>query len=77
MAGSLVDSVNTAIRCPHSTQLQPQRYSEDFRQVGLIGTLLSGAAQACFAPSIQTSSPVLHNFAAFFVEFEATFGDTD
>ena len=57
--------------------LQPQRYSDDFRQVGLIGTLLSGAAQAWFAPLVETSSPLLQNFPAFLAEFEATFGDTD
>ena len=58
-------------------QLQPQRYADDFRQVGLIGTLLSGAAQAWFAPLVETSSPLLQNFPAFLAEFEATFGDTD
>ena len=30
-------------------RLQPQRYSDDFRRVGLIGTLLTGQAQAWFA----------------------------
>ena len=58
-------------------QLQPQRYADDFRQVGLIGTLLSGAAQAWFAPLVETSSPLLQDFPAFLAEFEATFGDTD
>ena len=58
-------------------QLQSHRYVDDFRQVGLIGTLLSGAAQAWFAPLVETSSPLLQNFPAFLAEFEATFGDTD
>ena len=58
-------------------QLQSQWYADDLRQVGLIGTLLSGAAQAWFAPLVEPSSPLLHNFPAFLAEFEATFGDTD
>ena len=59
-------------------QLQPQRYVDDFHQVGLIRTLLSGVAQAWFALLVKTSSPLLHNFLAFLAEFKAaTFGDTD
>ena len=58
-------------------RLQPQRYADDFRQVGLVGTLLSGAAQAWFAPLVETASPLLEDFPAFLAEFEATFGETD
>ena len=58
-------------------RLQPRRYSDDFRQVGLIGTLLTGQAQAWFAPLVETSSPLLNDFQAFLTEFEATFGETD
>ena len=50
---------------------------DDFHQVGLIRTLLSGVAQAWFALLVKTSSPLLHTFPAFLAEFEATFGDTD
>ena len=58
-------------------RLQPQRYHDDFRQVGLVGTLLSGPAQAWFAPLVETSSPLLEDFPAFLAEFESTFGETD
>ena len=58
-------------------RLQPRCYSDDFRQVGLIGTLLTGQAQAWFAPLVETSSPLLNDFHAFLTEFEATFGETD
>jgi hypothetical protein len=52
-------------------------YAGDFRQVGLVGTLLSGAAQVWFAPLVETASPLLENFPAFLAEIEATFGETD
>ena len=58
-------------------RLQPQRYASDFSRVGLVGTLLSGPAQAWFAPLMETSSPLLDNFPAFLAELEATFGETD
>ena len=58
-------------------RLQPQRYSDDFRRVGLIGTLLTGQAQAWFAPLVETSSPLLTDFKEFLTDFEATFGETD
>ena len=58
-------------------RLQPRRYSDEFRQVGLIGTLLTGQAQAWFAPLVETSSPLLTDFQAFLTEFEETFGETD
>ena len=58
-------------------QLQPQRYADGLRQVGLVGTLLSGPAQAWFAPLVETSSPLLEDFPAFLAELEATFGETD
>ena len=58
-------------------RLQPQRYGDGLRQVGLVGTLLSGPAQAWFAPLVETSSPLLEDFPAFLAELEATFGETD
>ena len=58
-------------------RLQPQCYHDDFRRVGLVGTLLSGPAQAWFAPLVETSSPLLEDFPAFLAEFESTFGETD
>ena len=58
-------------------QLQPQRYADGLRQVGLVGTLLSGPAQAWFAPLVETSSPILEDFPAFLAELEAIFGETD
>ena len=41
-----------------------------------LSALLSGPAQAWFAPLIETSSPLLENFTAFIEELEATFGET-
>ena len=40
-------------------------------------TLLSGSAQAWFAPLVETSSPLLEDFPAFLAELEATFGEPD
>ena len=57
-------------------RLQPRRYSDDFRRVGLIGTLLTGQAQAWFAPLVETSSPQLTDFEEFLTDFEATFKET-
>ena len=53
-------------------RLQPQCYHDDFRHVGLVGTLLSGPAQAWFAPLVETSSPLLEDFPAFLAEFDST-----
>ena len=58
-------------------RLQPQHYGSKFSRVGLVGTLLSGPAQAWFAPLVETSSPLLDNFPSFLAELEATFGETD
>jgi hypothetical protein len=58
-------------------RLQPQRYADDFWQVGLVGTLLSGAAQAWFEPLVETVSPLLEDFPSFVAEFEATFWEMD
>ena len=52
-------------------RLQPQCYSDDFRRVGVIGMLLTGQAQASFAP--LTSSPLLTDFEEFLTDFIATF----
>jgi hypothetical protein len=58
-------------------QLHPHNYPTGTAQVGLIGTLLTGTALAWFAPLVEQSSPLLHNFDGFLSEFEATFGETD
>ena len=58
-------------------QLQTQHYAHGLRQVGLVGTLLSGLAQAWFAPLVETSSPLLEDIPAFLAELEAIFGKTD
>ena len=58
-------------------RLQPRRYSDDFRRVGLIGTFLIGQAQAWSAPLVETSLPLLTDFEEFLTDFEATFGETD
>ena len=56
--------------------LQPQRYANGLRQVSLVGTLLSGPAQAWFVPLVEITSPLLEDFPAFLAELEATFGET-
>jgi hypothetical protein len=61
---------------PHH-RLQPHHYPTDFSQVGLVGTLLSGPAQAWFALLVKTASPLLENFSEFLVDLEAMFGETD
>ena len=58
-------------------RLQPQQYADGLRQSGLVGNLLSGLAQAWFAPLVETSSPLLEDFPTFLAELEATFGETD
>ncbi len=58
-------------------RLQPRRYATGFHQVGLVGSLLTGPAEAWFAPLVETASPLLEDFPAFLAEFEATFGETD
>ena len=58
-------------------RLQPRRYATSFHQVGLLGSLLTGPAEAWFAPLVETSSPLLEDFPAFLADFEATFGETD
>ena len=40
-------------------RLQPQRYTNNFRQVGPLGTVLLGDAQAWFAPLVETSLALL------------------
>jgi len=58
-------------------QLHPRRYFDDTTRVGFIGTLLAGTTATWFAPILETSSPLLQDFNAFMVEFEAMFGDSD
>ena len=58
-------------------RLQPQRYSDDFQRVGLISMLLTGQAQAWFAPLVETSSPLLTDFEEVHTDFEVTFGETN
>ena len=58
-------------------RLQPRRYATGFHQVGLLGSLLTGPAEAWFAPLVETASPLLEDFSTFLTEFEATFGETD
>jgi hypothetical protein len=58
-------------------QLHPRRYFDDTIRVGFIGTLLTGTAATWFAPILETSSPLLQDFNAFMVAFEAVFGDSD
>ena len=55
--------------------MQPQRYPKGFCHVGLMGTLLSSAIEPWFAALVETLPPVLQDFLAFLVEFEATFRD--
>jgi hypothetical protein len=58
-------------------QLHPCRYFDDTTRVGFVRTLLTGTVVAWFAPILETSSPLLQDFNAFMVEFEAVFGDSD
>jgi len=58
-------------------RMQPDRYPDDERQVGLLGSLLTGPASNWFAPLLERDSPLLRNFEAFVTDLEATFGDTD
>ena len=57
--------------------LQPNHYPTGTSQVGLIGSLLSGAALAWFAPLVEKQSPLLDNLDDFLKEFQATFGEAD
>lgn len=58
-------------------RMQPMRYPTDKTQVGLIGTLLSGAALSWFAPLLENNSPLLEDLDGFLEEFTNTFGETD
>jgi hypothetical protein len=58
-------------------QLHPRRYLDDTTHVGFVGTLLTGIATTWFVPILETSSPLLQDFDAFMVKFEAMFGDSD
>jgi len=50
---------------------------DDTTHVRIVGTLLTRTAAAWFVPILETSSPLLQDFDAFMVEFEAVFGDGD
>ena len=58
-------------------RLQPRQYPTGASQVGLIGTLLSGAALSWFAPLLEKNSPLLEDLDDFLAEFNDTFGETD
>jgi hypothetical protein len=57
-------------------QLHPRRYFDDTTRVGFVGTLLTGTVATWFVPILETSSPLLQDFNAFMVEFEAMIGDS-
>ena len=57
--------------------LQAQRYPTAEIQIGLIGSLLTGAAFSWFSPLSETNSPLLTDLDAFLAEFTNTFGETD
>ena len=58
-------------------RLQAHRYPTAEVQVGLIGTLLTGAAFSWFSPLLEKDSPLLTDLDAFLAEFTNTFGETD
>ena len=58
-------------------QLHPNRYPTDVARVGLVGTFLRRTTLAWFAPLLEKKSPLLEDFEAFVMEFQASFGDTD
>ena len=58
-------------------RLQPRQYPKGASQVGLIGTLLSGAALSWFAPLLEKNSPLFKDLDDFLAKFNDTFGETD
>src|SRR2546421_18914 len=46
-------------------------------RVGLIGSLLTKAAQSWFTPLVEKNSLVLDNYEEFLRQFEAIFGEHD
>jgi len=56
-------------------QLHEHYYRDDWTQVGLIGTLLSSATLAWFAPLLDCQSPFLNNFKAFLKKIGVSFID--
>ncbi len=60
------------IICVHSS-----RYVTGRDRVGLIGSLLTKAAQSWFTPLVEKNSPVLDNYEEFLRQFEAIFGEHD
>lgn len=58
-------------------ELQPRKYPTERIKVGLVGTLLTGAAAAWFCPLFENDSPLLENFELFIKELNQTFGDYD
>lgn len=57
--------------------VQSSRYAMGRDRVGLIGSLLTKAAQSWFTPLVEKNSPVLDNYEEFLRQFEAIFGEHD
>jgi hypothetical protein len=58
--------------CVHSSH-----YVRGRDRVGLIGSLLTKAAQSWFTPLVEKNSPVLDNYEEFSRQFEAIFREHD
>ncbi len=58
--------------CVHSSH-----YVTGRERVGLIGSLLTKAAQSWFTPLVEKNSPLLDNYEEFLRQFEAIFGEHD
>jgi len=54
--------------------IQSSRYATGRDRVGLIGSLLTKAAQSWFTPLVEKNSPVLDNYEEFLRQFEAILG---
>ena len=57
--------------------MHPRRYQDDTTRIGLVGTLLTGAALSWFAPLMEMNSPLLADYGNFMREFEQMFGEHD
>ena len=58
-------------------RLQAQRYPTAEIQIGLIGSLLTGAAFSWFSPLLEKNSLLLTDLDAFLAKFTNTFSETD